>query len=180
MGASSVTPVSLDGAGPGFIIQVVKRIVILVSLCVLLLIAVAALALNSLENSLDAKVAQVAQIRLEQKRIVLRQIAWLKKANADQDFRVAGTRHDRRFIGVYGFVYSVPGVTRAKANEILRHKNVNFIKGTGDGVDTAEERKLHRLAVHYAARYNTLLLHRLGRGNSGQQVTPLRHNFKIQ
>jgi len=135
-----------------------KRLGIILLITCSLFAGAAALAFASLEKSLDIKVKEVELIKLEQKRIVLRQVQKLQEANPAQDFAKAWAEQDYRFIGVYGHLYFVPGVSKDEANASLRRKRVNFIKGTGGGMDTSEEKRLHTLAVDYATRYNKLLL----------------------
>ncbi len=134
-----------------------KRIGIVVFVISLFVCAVS-FALSLINKSLAAKEEQGAQIDLQQGRIVLGQIRKLQKASPEQDFAKAWAKEDYRFMGDYGQLYFIPGVTKDQANAILRQKNVNFIQGTGNGVDTADEEKLHHLAVNYATRYNELLL----------------------
>jgi hypothetical protein len=129
---------------------------ILFSACIVF-VSIAVFVFHTLESIANDKAEEPEQYALMQKRIVLKQIQHLQKANPEQDFVKAWHKHDFRFIGVYDYLYIVPGVTKDQANVILKSKKVNFIKGTGDGTDTPEEKRLYSLAVKYAVRYNKLL-----------------------
>jgi len=95
-------------------------------------------------------------------------MGWLYKANPSVDAEKAIKDGDFRYIGIYGYTLSVPGVDgsclRDKSGEMsMDSSNVKPIGGTSDVVVNYEHAKLIAIAREYAYFYNVRIrLHRLG------------------
>ena len=76
---------------------------------------------------------------------------WLNNANPDQDFEKAIRKKDYRFMGVYGYSLTTPGIDIKCLNY---DKDINPIKGTSDAVLGYEHAKLIAIAVTYSKHYN--------------------------
>lgn len=90
----------------------------------------------------------------------VQRLRWLERADPARDLAAAWARGDRRFVAVYDFSATVPGVPTG----VVRPRDrgaVRFLEGTSDMPASAEEERLNALARDYAARYNRLLLARL-------------------
>ena len=82
----------------------------------------------------------------------------MEVADSATDLRRAITRHDLRFIGIYGFSLSVPGMRGDYSNPIVRLKGVNAIEGTSGATQSKRDYRLQDMAERYALRYNQSLL----------------------
>ena len=82
-------------------------------------------------------------------------VNWLYKANPLDDFKEAIERDDYRFVGVYGYSLTVPGV---KLKCIDAAKDVKPIEGTSDSSSSYEEEKFNAIAKVYADYYNFQLI----------------------
>lgn len=76
---------------------------------------------------------------------------WIYSADPYSDFTNAIEREDYRFIGIYGYSLSVPGVS---LNCINVETDVRSIEGTSDTNSSFEEAKFNALAKVYAEYYN--------------------------
>jgi hypothetical protein len=89
-------------------------------------------------------------------------LLWLEHADVNADFQCHVVRqHDARFIGVYGYAATIPGVDETLKPRFIRQRRVRFIEGTSDAITSPEYGRLVDKAYDYAKRYNTLLLHYL-------------------
>ena len=82
-------------------------------------------------------------------------VGWLYEANPLEDFKESVNRDDYRFVGVYGYSLTVPGV-KLKCIEI--DKDVKPIEATSDSDSSYEEEKFNAVAKVYAAYYNFQLI----------------------
>jgi len=86
-------------------------------------------------------------------------LLWLRRADAKADFRRhVIQQHDSRFIGVYGYAATIPGVDAASRARLMRQRRVRYIEGTSDAITSPEYGRLVDKAYDYAKRYNMLLL----------------------
>lgn len=90
-------------------------------------------------------------------------LRWLYSANPQRDLKEALSRGDRRFIGVYGFAPTVPGI--GPENPLCKRYGVRYLEGTSDAITSEEDYKLNDLAEKYAEKYNLLLVQHLRRGH---------------
>ena len=82
---------------------------------------------------------------------IIEKMEWLYKANPDKDFENAIKKSDYRFIGIYGYSLSVPGI---EMKCLDYEKDINPIEGTSDAVLGYEHSKLIAIAKAYAEYYN--------------------------
>lgn len=80
---------------------------------------------------------------------------WLYRANPIDDFEKAVKHNDYRFVGIYGYSITVPGIPLKCLNI---KKDVKPIEGTSDSSSSYEERKFNAIARVYADDYNFQLL----------------------
>ena len=86
-------------------------------------------------------------------------LQWLERADVNADFqRHVVQQHDARFIGVYGYAATIPGIDETLKPQFIRQHRVRFIEGTSDAITSPEYDRLVDKAYDYAKRYNTLLL----------------------
>ena len=104
--------------------------------------------------------------------IVMRELTRLRAASPEQDFERAWANEDTRFIGVYGFSVSLPGVPKERIRAAIMSSKVSAIEGTNDFIQFPEQEELNSLATRYALRYNRLLLAKF-RGTSGPTTEKL-------
>lgn len=86
---------------------------------------------------------------------VVDEMSWLNQADPMEDFEKAIARSDFRFIGLYGVGAYVPVVNIQCLNP---EKDINFVKGTSDGLEGYEHAKLNAIAKVYADNYNIRML----------------------
>ena len=72
---------------------------------------------------------------------------------------------DTRFVGIYGFTCTAPGVQESELN-LLRIHGVKCLAGTSDLIESREHLRLIRKARDYAERYNLTLIERLRHTNA--------------
>jgi len=82
-------------------------------------------------------------------------VGWLYEANPLEDFKESVNRDDYRFVGIYGYSITVPGV---KLKCIDVDKDVKLIEGTSDSYSSYEEEKFNAVAKVYADYYNFQLM----------------------
>lgn len=99
-------------------------------------------------------------------------------ANPQRDLAQSIMRGDLRFVGIYGYALSVPGVAGGAGSRIVALKGVNAVEGTSDFIGP-EQARLQPLAVRYAARYNTLLLDHL-RQNHDPDVSRVQQEIEAE
>ena len=75
---------------------------------------------------------------------------------------VALRHHDRRFIGIQGYVRVAPGISFQDPMYPKQHA-MRVIQGTSDGLWAPEVARLGRVGALYAEKYNRLLLRELRR-----------------
>lgn len=90
-------------------------------------------------------------------------VVWLYEANPLEDFKESVNSNDYRFVGVYGYSLTVPGVA-LKCIDI--EKDVKPIEGTSDSYSSYEEEKFNAVAKVYADYYNFQLIKYLESKNS--------------
>ena len=102
-------------------------------------------------------------------------------ADADPatDLRQAISRHDLRFIGIYGFSLSVPGTPRDGFNLLVGLKGINAVEGTSDTPQTEGESRLQDRAERYALRYNQSLL-RFLKQSGDADLQSVRHRMDAE
>lgn len=87
--------------------------------------------------------------------------AELKKFNFDnpeKDITINLEKKDTRFIGVYNYAVSLPGILTQEQSYIKDKYGVRMIEGTSDAIESDEHAKLMTLAYKYAKEYNQKLL----------------------
>ncbi len=85
----------------------------------------------------------LSNYKIETKNILL--------ANPEEDFQVSIERNDFRFMGVYGYSISVPGISM-KCIDV--NEDVNLISGTSDATESYEQRLFNAVAQVYSEEYN--------------------------
>ena len=79
---------------------------------------------------------------------------------ADMEKNFAGG--DKRFIGIYGYALSCPGVPD-EAHDLTVTHGIKPIHGTSDALESPEYAALQEKAMSYARTYNQALLKKFGR-----------------
>ena len=83
--------------------------------------------------------------------------------NPTRDLENNISHNDYRFLCVYGYTETIPGVTIDKNMSELKDKyGIRCIDGTTDAIEDDEHLKLMNSVVNYAEEYNTELLRKLG------------------
>ena len=111
-------------------------------------------------------VPQLNAAQAKRRAVVLRELARLQTAAPEQDFATAWANQNTKFIGVYGFTLTLPGVPENRKPALIDKYGVNPVKGTGDYIEFPQTARLNAVATKYATRYNQLLLRKLGEQNA--------------
>ena len=80
--------------------------------------------------------------------------------NPTQDVDVRITNKDMRFVGVYGYSCSAPGIEKDDLALIQKH-GIRCLDGTSDYIESERHRQLIESAISYAEKYNRYLLIKL-------------------
>ena len=70
-----------------------------------------------------------------------------------------------RFVGIYGFTCTAPGVQESELN-LLRIHGVKCLAGTSDAIEGIGHKRMIRIAENYARQYNLMLIERLRYANA--------------
>ena len=82
--------------------------------------------------------------------------SWIYSADPYDDFVNAMQSGDYRYLGIYGYSLSVPGIS---LDCVSLEKDVRPIEGTSDTNSSFEEAKFNALAKVYAEYYNFHVRH---------------------
>ena len=91
----------------------------------------------------------------------IRLLRWVEKADPIADAKAAVERNHYVLIGVHGYSWTMPGVTKSKQFEYRDRYGVKLLEGTGDVILGEEHARLIGLALEYAEKYNLYILSHL-------------------
>lgn len=94
----------------------------------------------------------------EKEQLVLKQMHWLKTANAEKQARDSIKNRYFKLYAISARVLRIPGLTLEQKNSLKPQCKILPIKGTGDTLYGKQHLEMRKLAAKFALQHNKIML----------------------